>query len=44
VIEVYYDGVLAIMVNDAAFRTGVIALDVGDQPIQFDDIAVITLP
>jgi len=44
VLEVYYDGTLVISVHDAAYRTGAIALDVGNQPIDFDDIVVTTLP
>src|SRR5712691_5901819 len=40
VIGVYYDGILMIRVNDTAYRSGVIALDVSNQPIAFDDVVV----
>jgi hypothetical protein len=44
VIEVYYDQTLVISVTDTAYTSGVIALDVVNQPIDFDDIVVSTLP
>jgi len=41
VIEVYYDGLLVIRATDtAAYASGLIALDVSNQPIAFDDVAV----
>jgi len=42
VIEVFYDGRLVILVTDMAYRSGVIALDVSNQPIDFDDVTVTT--
>jgi hypothetical protein len=39
-IRVYWDGVLVIRAVDTTLRTGVIALDVSDQPVRFDDVAV----
>jgi len=38
VIEVYYDGRLVIRATDTAYRSGMIALDVTNQPIDFDDV------
>jgi IPT/TIG domain-containing protein/3-keto-disaccharide hydrolase len=43
-IQVYYDTTLVLTVTDTAYTSGVIALDVVNQPIDFDDIAVSTLP
>jgi hypothetical protein len=39
-IEVYYDDALVIRVIDGAYSTGVVALDVSNQPIEFDDVVV----
>jgi hypothetical protein len=39
-ILVYYDGILVIRTTDPAYRNGVIALDVSNQPIEFDDVVV----
>ena len=44
VIEVYYDQTLVISATDSTYASGVIALDVVNQPIDFDDIVVSTLP
>ena len=41
-IEVYYDGVLVISTSNSAYSTGTIALDVVNQPIDFDDVLVTT--
>jgi hypothetical protein len=41
---VYYDGILVIRATDAAYTGGVIALDVSNQPIEFDDVVVTALP
>jgi hypothetical protein len=39
-IQVYYDGTLIISASDTAYSSGVIALDVYDQAVDFDDIIV----
>src|SRR2546425_7493314 len=39
-ISVYYDGILALRATDTVYRSGVIALDVSNQPIEFDDVVV----
>jgi len=40
VISVYYDGTLMIRATDMAYGSGVIALDVFNQPVEFDDVVV----
>jgi|GEM_PF-2499326 len=40
VIEVYFDGELQFTVVDNTFSTGLIALDVSNQPISFDNVVV----
>jgi hypothetical protein len=39
-IQVKFDGALVLSANDSQLATGAIALDVSNQPIQFDDISV----
>jgi hypothetical protein len=43
-IEVYYDGVLVMSATDTTHGQGVIALDVENQPIAFDNVVVNALP
>jgi hypothetical protein len=43
-IEVFYDGQLVITANDTAYSSGLVALDVSRQPIEFDDALVMALP
>jgi len=43
-IEVYHDGILVIRISDGAYPSGVVALDVSNEPIAFDDVIVRTLP
>jgi hypothetical protein len=43
-ITVYHDGVQRIQVTDATRATGTVALDVSNQPVQFDDVLVLRLP
>ena len=40
-INVYYDGELKISATDTTYDRGVIALDVSDQPVEFDDVSVV---
>ena len=39
-IEVYYDGTLVISAADATYTSGLIALDVSNQPVRFDNVTV----
>src|SRR2546425_8597381 len=39
-IGVYFDGILVISATDLTYGSGVIALDVSNQPIEFDDVVV----
>jgi hypothetical protein len=39
-IEVYLDGVWVLSVTDTAYPSGVIALDVSNQPMEFDNVLV----
>jgi hypothetical protein len=43
-ITVAYNGTTVIQVTDTAYAAGAIALDVSNQPIDFDDVTVSTLP
>ncbi len=43
-IEVWYDGVLRISAQDSTYAAGVVALDVSDQVVDFDDVLVIRNP
>lgn len=43
-IQVYYDGALILSVNDDAYPNGLIALDVSNRRVQFDDVLVTTAP
>ncbi len=43
-IEVWYDGVLRISVQDTSYTAGVVALDVSTQRVAFDNIAVKATP
>jgi len=40
-IKVYYDNALVMQVTDTRYTQGVVALDVSNQPISFDNVAVI---
>src|SRR2546428_655319 len=40
-IGVYFDGILVISATDLTYGSGVVALDVSNQPIEFDDVVVI---
>ena len=39
-IEVYYDDQLVISATDTTYGSGAVALDVSNQPIEFDDVLV----
>ncbi len=41
-ITVYYDGALVITAADATYSSGLIALDVSNQPVSFDNVTVIS--
>ncbi len=41
-IKVYYDGALVITATDSTYTSGLIALDVSDQPVDFDNVIVTT--
>jgi hypothetical protein len=43
-ISVVYDGTMVAQATDTTLTAGVVALDVSNQPIDFDDVAVTTLP
>jgi hypothetical protein len=43
-ISVVYDGTTVAQVTDMTLTAGAVALDVSNQPIDFDDVAVTTLP
>jgi hypothetical protein len=43
-IEVYYNGVLVMSTTDTAYSSGVIALDVSNRPIEFDNVIVSLSP
>jgi hypothetical protein len=43
-IEVAYDGVTVIRVTDPVYASGLVALDVSNQFVDFDDVTVRTLP
>jgi hypothetical protein len=43
-ISVVFNGTTVIQVSDATYATGAIAFDVSNQPIDFDDVTVSTLP
>ena len=43
-ISVVYDGTTVAQVTDTTLTSGAVALDVSNQPIDFDDVAVTTLP
>ena len=43
-ISVAFNGTTVIQVSDTTYAAGAVALDVSNQPIDFDDVAVSTLP
>jgi hypothetical protein len=43
-ISVYYDNKLVVTATDTTYTQGVVALDVSNQPITFDNVTVISLP